>query len=255
MRQCAISIILFLISGSVCSSDNNSDWKLISSNDGFWIKTNNHDQHELLLTYEKNQPQFLLILKTDSPPPDKPIPVKIQIDKGPREDSKLILLENRPEQSIFRIEINNRKKNNYVARMISGLNWSIYFNSGLNKKRSISFSLKGFTVAFNDLLISNEIGSLDPAWLIQHRKDRELYCLLTTNISIQAMQYRIQGKSYAKTLALIPESNYSIIDHNLGEIIHQVYKLPSKNLPYEPRAEKYLMFSRCMGQPFQYRNQ
>ncbi|VAW63455.1 hypothetical protein MNBD_GAMMA09-824 [hydrothermal vent metagenome] len=249
MMQYAAFFILFFFSSSVFSSD----WKLISSSDGFWIKTENQNQHALLLAYEKNKPHFLLIVKTDAPSVDKPLSVTIKIDRGPQENSRLILLERRADKSIFRIEIDSRYENNYVARMIAGLNWSIYFEPGINNNKSIDFSLKGFTVAFNDLLIGNKIGSLQPAWLIKNRKDRELYCLLTTNISIQAMKYRLQGKRYADALSLIPETGYSIIDHNLGEIINQAYKIPFKNLPYEPAAEKYLMFSRCLAQPFEQR--
>jgi len=251
MRHYVAGIILLIISGTVSATD----WKLVSSNDGFWIKTSNQNQHELLLAYQKDKPQFLLILKTAGPSPNKAIPIKIKIDKGPRENSELNLLEKRPEQSIFRIEVHENNQKTTISRMIAGLNLSIYFNSGINKNKSISFSLKGFTVAFNDLLIGNEIGSLDPAWLIKHRKDRELYCLMTTNISIQAMQYRIKGKKYADTLHLIPQTQYSLINDSLAEIISQVYNIPYKNLPYEPRAEKYLIFSRCMGQYWQQRGQ
>ena len=229
-----------------------SNWSLVPSNDGFWMKTVNEQQHELLIAYQNEQPQFLLILKTDSPSPDKSIPVKLQIDKGLRENSSLIFLEKRSDKSIFRISIKGHAKNNYISKMIAGLNWMIYFNSGKTTENYISFSLKGFTTTFNELLIANKTGSLDPAWLIKHRKDRELYCLLTTNISINAMQYRIQGKNYVQTLALIPESGYSVIDHNLSEIINQVYSLPLESIPYEPRAEKYLIFTRCMTQAFQY---
>jgi hypothetical protein len=206
----------------------------------------------LLIAYQNNKPQFLLILNTDSPSPDKAIPVKLKIDKGLRENSQLIFLEKRSAKSIFRINIKDNVKNSYISKMIAGLNWMIYFNSGKSNERHISFSLKGFTTTFNELLITNKTGSLDPAWLIKHRKDRELYCLMTTNISIKAMQYRRQGKSYVQSLALIPESGYSVIDHNLSEIINQVYSLPLKSIPYEPRAEKYLMFSRCMKQAFKY---
>jgi len=120
-----------------------------------------------------------------------------------------------------------------------------------NLSKTVSFSLKGFTVALNDLLIANDIGSLDTMWLLRHNKDRELYCLMTTNISIEAMQYRLKGESYNNVLHLISKTGYSIIDHNLAEIIEQVYKIPKQELPYVPRAEKYLMFSNCMEHPFQ----
>jgi len=64
------------------------------------------------------------------------------------------------------------------------------------------------------------------------------------------MQYRLDGEDYNDVLHLIPETGYSIIDHNLGEIIEQVYKIPRSNLPYVPRAEKYLMYSNCMEHSF-----
>jgi len=249
MKTYLISFFLYLLT----STANAAGWKLISSNDGFWIKTTNN-QHQLLLAYHNNQAQFLLILKTDSPMPDRSLDIKLKIDKSPWSSSKLTPLEQRAEHIIFRIEVDDNIKNNIITRMIAGINWSISFDSAAtlsaHKNKTISFSLHGFTVALNDLLIANQTGSLDSNWLLKHKKDRELYCLLTSNISIQAMEYRLQGLSYTKTLNLIPKTHYSIIDHNLGEIINQVYKLPIDKLPYVPRAEKYLMFSRCMQQPF-----
>lgn len=247
MKQFSIFILLILFS---CTG-NAADWKLIPSNDGYWIKTTNNENHQLLLAYKDNKPHFLLILNTDSPEPDKPIPIKIKIDKGAWIQSKLKPLEKQSEQIIFRFEVDSNSEYGLISRMIAGIQWSINFNSGPNKNNAINFSLLGFTVAFNDLLIANEIGSLEQAWLIEHRKDRELYCLLTTNISILAIEHRLQGKSYAKTLTSIPKTQYSIIDEHFGEIINQVYQLPYKNLPYVPRAEKHLMFSRCMKKTFQ----
>jgi len=247
MKSFFTSILLLIFSSAI----NANDWKLVSSDDGYWIKTSSNSQHEMLLAYKNNNPQFLLILKTDSPVSDKPIPVKIKIDKGEWKKNKLIPLQTRPEQSIFRLEFNNLKKDTIISKMIAGINLSINFNSAPNKNKYLLFSLHGFTVAFNDLLIANKIGSLDSRWLISHKKDRELYCLLTTNISIQAMELRLQNKNYTQAQALISKTGYSIIDHNLGEIIEQVYKLPLKNIPYVPRAEKFIMFSRCIKQPFQ----
>ena len=190
------------------------------------------------------------------------MPVIIRIDSGEKQPAYLTLLEERPEQSIFRIGLDKNLKADYVARMVAGLVWSIYFDSASASKSStskaalqaIQFTLKGFTVALNDLMIGNDIGSLDPGWLMQHKKDRELYCLLTTEISIKAMQHRLQGESYKSTLHLIQLTSYSIIDNNLAEIISQVYEIPLKDLSAVPRAEKYLMFSRCMAQPWQSRD-
>lgn len=250
MYKYTIGFLLLFIS---CASGAD-DWQLLSSNEAFWIKTTNSDQHELLFAYHEEKPQFLLILTTDSEPPDKPMPVIIRIDSGEKQPAYLTLLEERPEQSIFRIGIDKNLKADYVARMVAGLAWSIDMDSETEKNKHIIFSLKGFTVALNDLLIGNKIGSFDPDWLMAHKKDRELYCLLTTDISIKAMQHRLQGESYKGTLHLIQQTSYSIIDNNLAEIISQVYEIPLKDLSVVPRAEKYLMFSRCMAQPWQSRD-
>jgi len=242
MKQFSIFILLLLFS---CAG-NTACWELVSSDDGFWIKTTNDDQHALLVAYRDAKPQLLLILNTVSPEPDQSIPAKIKIDRGTWLQSSLIPLEKRSGQIIFRLETGSKLKDELISRLIAGINLSVHFNFDPHKNTTIVFSLHGFTVAFNDLLIANEIGSLDHAWLFKHRKDRELYCLLTTNISLRAMEYRLQNKSYAQTLTLIPKTQHSIIDQNFDEIIEQVYQLPYNDLPYVPRAEKYLMFSRCM---------
>ncbi len=255
MRINVTGFLLFILVGPALAGNDAADnWTLVSSNDAFWLKTVNAEQHELLVAYHEDSPQFLLILKTDSPPPDNKLPVSIRIDRGPKQAARLALLERRADRSILRIEVDDADRSNYLSRMIAGLTMSIYFDFASKDNKDIShqvsFSLKGFTVALNDLLIANDIGSFDPAWLLRHNKDRELYCLMTTDISIEAMQHRLNGESYNDVLHLIEKTGYSIIDHNLGEIIEQVYKVPQKDLPYVPRAEKYLMFSNCMAQPF-----
>jgi len=259
MRKYATGFLLLLFAGTVLAGSSAADnWTLVSSKDAYWIKTVSADSHELLVAYHEDAAQFLLILKTDSPAPDKTLPVSIQIDRGPKQGGHLRLLEKRPEQSIFRLEVDEADKANYLAQMIAGLKMTIHFDfirkqhssRGSAFSKNVSFSLMGFTVALNDLLIANDIGSLNPEWLMRHNKDRELYCLLTTNVSIKAMQYRLDGEDYNNVLHLVPETGYSIIDHNLGEIIEQVYRIPQGDLPYVPRAEKYLMFANCMKQPF-----
>ncbi len=244
MYKYTIGFLLLLIS----FASGADDWELLSSNDTFWIKTVNDNQHQLLLAYYDEKPQFLLILTTDSEPPDKPIPVSISIDGGAKQPAQLTFLEKHPEQSIFRIGIDKNLRAGYIVRMIAGLVWTIDMDIKAEKNTSIIFSLEGFTVALNDLLIGNKIGSFDHDWLMDHRKDRELYCLLTTEISIEAMQYRLDGKNFASALHLIKKTNYSIIDNNLADIISRVYDISMKDFPVVPRAEKYLMFSRCMEQ-------
>jgi len=246
---------LLMLAGAVLAGNSQADnWTLVESKDGYWIKTVNEEQHELLVAYYEKTPHFLLILKTASPPPGDSMQVSLKIDRGPRKPGVLSFLEKRPQQSIARIEFKADEKSTYLSQMIAGLTLSVYFEfpdaDRAMVERRISFSLKGFTVALNDLLIANEAGSLDPTWLLQHGKDRELYCLLATDISVRAMQYRLRGESYKNVLHLIPETGYSVIDHNFGEIIEQVYRIPLKEIPYVPRAEKYLMYKNCMRKSF-----
>ncbi len=229
------------------------NWILESSEESSWIETVNAEQQTLLFSYHENRSQFLLILKTNGLKLEKTLSATIRIDHSPKQSVHLNLVEEFPEQSVMRIEMDEGEKSAYLSQMINGLAMSIYIDFPSEKMTAITknilFSLKGFTVALNDLLIVNDIGSLNQVWLLQHNKDRELYCLLTTDITIDVMQYRLSGESFNNVLHLIPETGHSIIDHNLGEIIEQVYNIPYEKIVSVPRAEKYLMFSNCMAQP------
>lgn len=247
MNKYVMIVYLIIFSGNVYSSQNNSSWSLIPSEDAYWIKTTDQHKHGLLVAYQGDNAHFLLILQTDSSIPDKPIAIKYKIDKGQWKNSHLILLEKRADQSIFKIDIDDALQKQVISEMIAGLNWSIKLPSGSKSNKSMNFSLLGFTVVFNDLLIANKIGTLDPAKLIKQRKDHELYCLLTTEISIQAIQKRLKGKSYSDVLHTTALTHYSLIDDNIANIITQVYNIPYRNLSYEPRAEKYIMFNRCLS--------
>jgi len=220
----------------------------VPSVDGYWIKTSSKENHQLIVIRNQNITHFMLILATDSPPPDFPIPIKIGIDNIPTESSYLKFLERRPEQSIFTIELSEESGNIQVSRMISGLTMSIIFTDQVKGNRRISFSLLGFTAALNDLLIADDIGSLDPGWMLKNHKDRELFCYLASNVSIEAMHYRILGYTYSRTLHSIKNTGYPIIDNNLADIISQTYNIPRKQLPTEPKAEKYMIFRRCIKQ-------
>ena len=185
-------------------------------------------------------------MNSDSPPPDKPIPIWLKIDRGQQQPSQLYFLKKNPEQSIFKIDIGSDLKQNYIARMIAGLKWSIIFNQNSRANRTISFSLIGFTVAFNDLLIANDIGTLDPNRLKANKKNRELFCYITSNITVQALDHRLRGDTSKEALNSISKTDYSSLNRHLPDIITQVYNIPKKQLPSEPGAEKYIIFNRCM---------
>ena len=237
------SYAILLISCSICQADN---WIVVPSNDAYWLKTINSEKHELLIAYNNTTPHFLLIISTDSPPPEQSIPIWLKIDRGQKHESQLHFLKQNTEQSIFRIEINNNIKNDYIARMIAGLKWSIFFDREAAENRAISFSLIGFTVAFNNLLIANDIGSLDPVRLKADNKNDELFCYITSNITVQALQHRLNSNSYIETLHSISKNDHSSMAQHLPGIITQVYNIPDDQLPSEPGAEKYIIFKRCM---------
>ncbi len=255
-KYLVVCFIFLLISPAYASESDVHNWILDTSKDENLIKTVNSHHDELLVAYYEKELHVFLILKTDSLLPDKILPVSIRIDRSSERKAKLHFLEKRHGQTVMRVEFNLADKGSYLSRMIAGLTILFDFSeksggyAGANTKqvKSVSFSLKGFTVALNDLFIINDIGSLDDEWLLHHNKERELFCLMTSNISIEAMQYRLKGESYNSVLHLINKTGYSIIDHNLTEIVGQVYKIPKNNIPYVPRAEKYLMFTNCMEQ-------
>lgn len=245
MKVIYITLLIFF-----SSNVSANDWRLVSSNDGNWIKIINNQKQALLVEYQNNQPQLLLELNAHKPDTQKLVSASIKIDNDTWESTKIEKLGSRDRQTIYQLKSSTLKSHHIIEKMIAGINISIQTKSANNIYQYMHFSLHGFTVAFNDLLIANQAGSLDLKWLSKHKKDRELFCLLTTNISLKAMELRLQNKSYTQARTLISKTGYSIIDHNLGEIIQQVYTLPYTSIPYVPRAEKFLMFSRCMKQPF-----
>jgi len=237
------SYLILLISCNISQADS---WKIVPSSDTYWLKTINQEKHELLIAYNDDAPHFLLIVTTDSPPPDKPIPIWLKIDRGQRQESQLYFLKQHTEQSIFRIEINKNLKNDYIARMIAGLKWSIFFDQNAPQNRAITFSLTGFTVAFNNLLIANDIGTLDPNQLKISKKNNELFCYITSNLTVEALGHRLKGDTLNETLRNTKKTGYSGIDMHLPDIINQVYNIPENKLTSAPGAEKYIIFKRCM---------
>jgi len=240
------ALIFFLL--IPCSISHADDWKLVPSVDGYWIKTSNNENHQIIVIRNQGQSHFMLVLATESLPPDSSIPIEISFDGSKPNESYLKLLEKRNDQSIFHIELNDKQKDYYISRMIAGLKMTFIFDKNVRGKNRISFSLKGFTASLNDLLIADDIGSLDQGWLLKNHKDHELFCYMMSNISIKAMQNRIKGYSYSRSLHDIEKSGHSIIDNNLANIIQQVYNIPKKQLPTEPKAEKYTIFRNCIKQ-------
>lgn len=242
MNKYALLIALTLC----CSISYADNWKLIPSNDAYWIKTHNPQQHDLLVAYYKELPQFLLTLSTNRPPPDKPMSVQVQIDDGPKETTQLIFLQQNKDQSIFRLKVPAVDKETYINRMIAGFKFTIYPESEMLD--AISFSLLGFTFNLNELMIANEIGRLDTLWLLENNKTRELFCYLSSDIVIQAKQHRRKGLTFSKALQSISETGFPLVDHEKKNIIKRVYDMKRGLLPKGAGLYKYENFKTCMSE-------
>ncbi|MCK4704455.1 MAG: hypothetical protein KAT90_03150 [Gammaproteobacteria bacterium] len=222
------------------------NWELIPSRDAYWIKTHNPQQHDLLLAYNQKQPQFLLILATNSPPPDEPMPVQIQIDDGRKETAQLIFLKQQKGEIIFRLKVPEVDKQAYIDRMIAGFKFTIYPEE--ETIDAISFSLQGFTLNLNELMIANDIGQLDPQWLLKNNKTRELFCYLSSDITIQAIRYRRRGISLSEAVQSISATGILLVDHERENIIKRVYNIQRNQLTDKPEHHKYRNFKTCMSQ-------
>jgi hypothetical protein len=66
------------------------------------------------------------------------------------------------------------------------------------------------------------------------------------NLSVQALQNRIKGLGPHQNLSALPRTGMAPVDESLPEIVTWVHQLPSKQMPTEPRAEKYGLYKRCM---------
>lgn len=241
MKKYVFSIVLALC----CSLSHAGNWELIPSKDAYWIKTRNLQQHDLLVAYYQKQPQFLLILATNSPPPDKPMLVKIQIDDGSKESTQLVFLEQHKERSIFRLKVPKEDKGTYIDRMIAGLKFTIYSES--KTFDAITFSLVGFTLNFNELMIANDIGQLDRQWLLKNNKTRELFCYLSSDITIQAIRQRRRGVPFSEAVQNISATGFLLLDHERNNIIKKVYKMRRNKLMNKPEHFKYRNFKMCMS--------
>ncbi|MDH5572403.1 MAG: hypothetical protein OEY89_11595 [Gammaproteobacteria bacterium] len=242
MKKYALLIIF-----SLCNSISHaSNWELIPSRDAYWIKTRNPQQHELLIAHHQKLPQFLLILATNSTPPDKPMSVQVQIDYGPRETTQLIFLEQHKDKSIFRLKVPKADKVTYIERMIAGLKFTIYPQS--ETFDAITFSLLGFTKNLNELMIANDIGQLNHQWLLENNKTRELFCYLSSDLTIQAIHHRIKGTSLSEAIQSILPTGFPLLDNEREHIIKQVYNIKRNYLPDRPEHYKYKNFKTCISQ-------
>ncbi len=240
-KICLVIVLLLPVIGM-------ADWTLKQSDDGHWITSTTPDGHELIVVHnEARQTHFLLVLAVSRPVPAAPSQISLTIDRGPLIQSTLTLLEQRRDSRLFRIELDSEQKALYIARMIAGLNLRIWFGEHAKASDKLQFSLLGFTAAFNDLLIAGRVGKLDPVWLIEQHREKELGCYYTANLFVAAMQERVNGYNAAQTRQRLPRSGHQAVDDMIPMIVSQVYSVPASKLPIEPRGDKFAIFEECMN--------
>ncbi len=225
-----------------------AEWSLRQTGDGHWITTVTPEGHQFIVTHNREEETtFLLVVQVDKQAPPLPLRVALAVDHGPVSEAVLALLERKPDSRLFRIELSDADKKIYITRMIAGLALRVWFGEQTTGKNELQFSLTGFTAAFNDLLIADRVGRLDPAWLIERHRERELGCYYTANLFVATMQERIRGRSAAQTRESLPRSGQVAVDETIPDIVSQVYAVPASRLPIDPRGDKFAIFEECMA--------
>ncbi len=226
-----------------------AEWTLRQTDDGHWVTTSTPNGHQFIVTHNQaNETHFLLALEIDKSAPALPSRISLSVDRGPVTETGLVLLEQRPGSRLFRTQLSSEQKAAYITRMIAGLTLRLWFGGQEPGKNALQFSLIGFTAIFNDLLIADRVGRLDPVWLIEQHRERELGCYYTANLFVAAMQKRISGRSAAQVLESLPRSGEPTVDAMIPDIISQVYAVQAAQLPIEPRGDKFAIFEECMAQ-------
>ena len=226
-----------------------AEWTLRQTNDGHWITTSTPEGHQFIVTRNQTrETHFLLVLEIDDSVRPFPSQVGIAVDSGPVTPAGLVLLDQRPGSRLFRAELSSEQEAVYITRMIAGLTLRLWFGERTTGRNDLQFSLIGFTALFNDLLIAERVGRLDPAWLIEQHRERELGCYYTANLFVAAVRERIRGRSAAQTLESLPRSGEPAVDEMIPDIISQVYAVPARQLPIEPGGDKFAIFEECMAQ-------
>jgi len=241
IKACVFILLLLprLVSG---------EWALGQSGDGHWISDKSSDKpYQLVVAEQGSDIQFLLILASSERKSSEPIAVTVRVDRDEWIQTQIIPLQQRSHGMAFRIDLSEDVKQNTIRRMIAGLNMQLGIGSAANKQ-ILDFSLIGFTAAYTDLLIANEIGRLGTDWLIAQGKDRELACYQRSRLTVQVMQARRRGQSSTQLIETLARTGLASVDDQIDDIVSRVYRLPYAQLPRHAMAEKYNLYKRCMGE-------
>lgn len=220
----------------------NAEWELEQSKDGHWISCQNIDQHQLVVSENANEKQFLLILTLQEPVSSAPTSAIFSIDNNRGMEYPLHLLKQRPSGLALKLIFDETEQDKFISQLVAGL--KLYVNFG--EQQIIDFTLVGFTDVFSNLLIANDIGRLDPAWLQSRGKKKELACYEISELSVQTIQMRRHGRTQTEVLAILTDKTSDTVEDSLPDIISWAYSMPATELPKIPMTQKYSFFKRCM---------
>jgi len=220
-------------------------WQINTSGQkGIYIINN---KHQLSIIENNNSVDFFLSLPV-SKAVFRPERVIMQVGELNYKTGKVKLVNKHHDQQTFLLSLSKKQKTSLLNKMISGLEITVNLAHKRQPVTPIIFSLSGFTARLNDFLIAKEIGKLDYEWLLENHKDRELLCYYAANIYVKALLDRLNKKDYKYTMNSIVKTGIDKLDNATGEMIQNVYSIPARKLPTDPRGDKYGIFKACMSQ-------
>ena len=169
--------------------------------------------------------------------------VRVRVDRRPALQATLAARPGGPDRLRFELVLSDALKVRLMNEMIAGIGLVLSTPAGTEPVR---FGLEGFTAALNELLIANELGTLDLERLFEQHRDRELLCLFAATVRVQALLDRRQGLSLEDSLARFRPTGIEALDHLAPELARQAYDIPAGEVPLDPRADRYGLFRSCM---------
>lgn len=241
MKLISTLIVLLLLQ----SLPARAEWQIKIKNDHYWLNSISENNQQFNVKLDNNIPSFIIKINSEKHPLFNTATAEITIDKNRFGSVRLIPSSTKGTGVSYMLEVKN-KQQEFIDFMRHGVNLNIEIGQPKNLKQKFSISLRGFTYAWNELLIINELGELDPDKLINQERYQEALCIFAADYSTQITQLRQQGLSYQDTLSQIKQTGYKIIDEQIPDIVEQVYNLPLSKLPLGARGDKYGIFKRCM---------
>ncbi len=237
--------LVFFMTALFSSEQAWAKWVLEQTDDGNWISMKTDAGHQLIVSEYEGETLFTLILEVrQQKVPRIPLEAMLITDENESIHTHLKLLQKLPAAMAFRILLDEDEKQLFVDQMIAGLALEITFGKLRDVIHSLNFSLIGYTDAYTDLQIADEVGRLDLQWLAEQHKDKELNCYLEAKLFTLALRGRMEGKSSAQVKRELPE----VENIDLRKVVAKAYKVPGKEFPRHSSAKKYSTFKRCMAE-------